>query len=202
MSSDAHIDSTSGGVILNDVAPERYEVLRHPRRVRLLEILEDRPSLSVEALTSALAERERSDVTGGRSRREIRVTLVHNHLPRLAEFGIVEWDDDRVELVADSPVCPDELSRLLEESNGDAAHLEQLVDPVRLAVLEEVTESDRPLSLEQLASALAGRGSLSQTDPERAEIALHHSHLPALEEIGALEYDHESGLVSRPDDAV
>lgn len=206
MSSDAHRGGATGHNPLDDVPTEQYEVLRDPRRVRLLEILEERSEAgstpSPTELAAALLEHERGDGDGSEEtlRQELRVSLLHNHLPRLADHGIVEWDRDRnvVELRDETPVPPASLSTLLEAAEDERALLERVTHPLRLRLVDDLVESNRPLSVEQLASAVVSRN--GTVGMERAKIALHHSHVPALEEAGVLEYDADSGLVSIAED--
>ncbi|RQG91391.1 ArsR family transcriptional regulator [Natrarchaeobius halalkaliphilus] len=193
MSSDVTPGSSAGRSLLNDVPVDHYEILRHPRRVRLLEIIEDRPRVTLEELTTTLIERGGTDVPVGTARREVHLSLVHNHLPRLVDAGIVEWDDERgVALVENPPVCPERLSRVLK---NDTQRLECLTDPVRLRLLDVLNGHAGSLSLEALASTLAANGIIERSDADTVTAALHHSHLPALDDAGLLEYDPESGLV-------
>ncbi|WP_320443101.1 DUF7344 domain-containing protein [Halosolutus halophilus] len=67
----------------------------------------------------------------------------------------------------------------------------------RLPLCSIFADSDRPLSLDQLAAELADHDVAA--DADRARIELHHSHLPALEDVGLLEYDADSRLVSGTD---
>ncbi|AEH36546.1 DUF7344 domain-containing protein [Halopiger xanaduensis] len=210
MSSDAHLGDTSERDPLYDVPPEQYEACSHPRRVYLLEILtsdtdgergDDRHSLF--DLTTELIEREEPDVPNGQARHEVRLSLLHNHLPRLADCGVIEWDAETgVELVAEPQLCPAALASLLEETPDDETDtpaddelLQRVVDPSRLRVARLVHESDGSLSLDRLATALAARDSLAPAETETAKIELHHAHLPALDAVGVLEYDPDAGLV-------
>lgn len=195
MGSDAHIGGSSEQGPLDDVPAEQYEILRHPRRVRLLEVLFTQSRLSVRELTTELIEREAPDAPIGQARHDIRVTLVHNHLPRLADYGLIEWDDDSVELVDEPLLCPTTLSTLLETAVDEKQLLERVVDPARLGLLKVVADHDRPQSLEQLASTLAAREPALPSDTRQVKIALHHSHLPALDEVDVLAYDHRSQLI-------
>ncbi|PCR90048.1 DUF7344 domain-containing protein [Natrinema ejinorense] len=198
MSSDARLggDGTIGS--LENVPAECYDILRHPVRLRLLEVLgcrQTRPSLS--ELATELAERPTG--TPASTRHEVRVSLVHNHLPRLEEFDIVDWDDDGIGLVDDPPVRPADLSVLLEfcERENATTLLETLVDPVRMRLLSVLDGRDPPLSVDALAAQLSGPDSEPFDRPERAKIALSHSHLPAIADIGVISYDHDSRLITQ-----
>ncbi|SER71561.1 DUF7344 domain-containing protein [Natrinema salaciae] len=204
MSSDAHLGGDSTTDPLANVPTECYEILRHPRRLRLLEVLGcQRTRLSLSDLTTELADGS-TDVSNGQARHEIRISLVHNHLPRLEDYDIVDWNDDGVALVDEPPVHPADLSVLLDLCDDENAEtlLQTLVDPVRMRLLSALETSDQPLSLEQLAARLSAHDGGPFADAERAQIALHHSHLPAMAEIGVVGYDPESKLVTRYDQVV
>ncbi|AFZ73842.1 DUF7344 domain-containing protein [Natronobacterium gregoryi] len=201
MSSDAHLGGTTDRHLLDDVPAEQYGVFQHPRRVRLLAALEDLSAPSLSELTAAVLEREagEGDVPATR-RREVRTALVHNHVPRLDDHGIVEWDRDRdvVELRERALLQSAALADLLEGVDDERAVLDRVLDPLRLRLIDELAESSRPLSLEQLASKLAAYDGVPEAD--RAKVGLHHSHLPTLEDAGVLDYDRRAGLASLTED--
>ncbi|TYL40087.1 hypothetical protein CV102_00455 [Natronococcus pandeyae] len=200
MSSDVQIggDGTRGS--LSEIPAEWYETLRHPRRIRLLEVLRSGESpFTLTELTGAVARQEADDEADGQLYHEVRISLVHNHLPRLAEYGILEWDDETVVLEDDTPLPLRDLSRLLERCDAQDRLLEVLVHPVRTQLYSILRERERPVSVDRLASELATREAGSLSDPEEARISLHHSHLPAMDDVGALEFDRESGTVRRSD---
>ncbi|WP_436347270.1 DUF7344 domain-containing protein [Natronorubrum sp. FCH18a] len=200
MSSEASFGGDSKRDPLADVPTECYDVLRHPRRLRVLEVLGTyRTRLSLQKLTTEIVERESLDVPTGQARHDVRVSLVHNHLPRLAEYDILEWDAETgAELVDEPPVHPADLAGLLALCEGDRGEdlLEAIVHPVRMPVVSILSEHKRPLSVEQLASELVAHG-VDVADPDSAKISLYHVHLPMLADVGVLEFDHESGLVIR-----
>ncbi|SDC80973.1 transcriptional regulator [Natrinema hispanicum] len=205
MTSDAHIgDDITPGPLVN-VPAECYEILRHPRRLRVLEILGSRQTrLSLSDLTTALIDRMDSDIPTGQARHDVRISLVHNHLPRLEDAGIIDWADTGIALVDEPPVRPTDLSIFLEACEDENAEklLETLVDPVRMRILSVLEANDRPLSLEQLATQLSACTGGPFCDGDRAAIALHHSHLPAMADVGVISYDHDSKLITRYDDSV
>ncbi|OIB57721.1 DUF7344 domain-containing protein [Natrialba sp. SSL1] len=213
MSSDVHFGGTGEPDPLADVPPERYDVLRHPRSVRILSLLTDARDYThtLSELTTALVERSGADVSTGQRRHEIRIDLVHHHLPRLDAHGLVDWSpadgerdtdatDGTVTLIEEPPISPDILSLLVETGSGtEALLLDRLVHPVRLGLLEYIENADESLSVDDLATALATTLSVGPTDAYEATIELHHNHLPALAEIGAIDYDREAGQVSPAD---
>ncbi|MFA9415017.1 ArsR family transcriptional regulator [Natrinema sp. HArc-T2] len=205
MTSDAHIgDDTTPGPLVN-VPSECYELFRHPRRLRVIEILgRQHTRLPLAELTTALIDRMDADHLTGQARHDVRTSLVHNHLPRLEDAAIVDWTDTGVALVDEPPVRPADLSIFLEvceDENADEL-LQQLVDPVRMRILSVLEASDQPLSLEQLAARLSARAGGPFCDADRAAVALHHSHLPAMADVGVISYDHDSKLITRYDDSI
>ncbi|SEH16535.1 hypothetical protein SAMN04487967_2690 [Natronorubrum sediminis] len=205
MSSEASSGSDRKWTPLEDIPSEWYDILRNPRRLRLLEELRmHRTRVSLASLTTAIVERESPDVSNGEARYNVRLSLLHNHLPRLADYGIVEWDTESgVELVDDSPLYPADLSRLLEycrQENGEDL-LEAIVHPVRLEIVSLLTEHEQPATLEYIASTLAAHD-VGSTDPLQVKRMLHHVHLPTLEAVGLLEFDHDTGVVTQQDQHV
>lgn len=206
MSSDTHSSGDSEPASLEDIPAEWYDAFRHPRRVRLLAVLgSSRTRLSLTELTTAIVENEPLECPTHRARDDVRISLRHNHLPRLADYGIVEVDDeDGVELVDEPPVAPTTLTSLLEvcERENCEQLLNALVHPVRFRVCSMVADYDRPLDLERLASELAARDIDALSNPERAALVLSHTHLPMLADAGVLEFDHESGRVTDRERAI
>ena len=205
MSSDAHIGDNDTPGPLTDVPTECYEVLRSPRRLRVLEVLGRRGTrLPPAELTTALLDRMESDRPTGQARHEVRLSLVHNHLPRLEDAGIVDWTDAGVALVDVPPVHPADLSVFLDVCGGDHAEelLETLVDPVRMRILSVLEDGDSPLSLEQLATRLSADAGEPFCDADRAAVALHHTHLPAMADVGVISYDRASKSITRDDDSI
>lgn len=199
MSSEAYLGGDSERDPLENVPAECYDALRHPRRLRVLAVLgRRRTRVSLTELTTAIVDGEGRDVSDGKARHEVRVSLVHNHLPRLADYDLVAFDTDTgAELVDEPPVHPADLSALLSlcEHEDGREMLETLVDPVRMRVVSVLSEHEA-ISVDRLASKLAGRDGVPE-DPERTKLSLHHSHLPRLADAGLLAFDPEAGLVAR-----
>jgi len=201
MSSDAHLGGDTLPDPLSDVPTECYEILRHPRRLRILEVLGTRGArLSLPELTTELIDRTEPSRSNGRARHDVRISLVHNHLPRLVDYEIVDWDDDGVALVDESPVHP----------RGPLRPPRAMRDGPRRGAARDGRRprpdapAGRPRGRRPPALDRATRGSSQRTrwgpfpDPDRAAVALHHSHLPALSDVGVVDYDHESKLPRGP----
>lgn len=62
------------------------ELLANSRRRYVLQYLLNNEHGNAEKIASEIAPREEGDI------REIQISLVHNHLPRLADHGLLEYD--------------------------------------------------------------------------------------------------------------
>ncbi|UTF53676.1 DUF7344 domain-containing protein [Natronosalvus rutilus] len=75
-----------------------YRVLANPRQRRLLTTLAERGRDSVDGLVEAVTRREclpDDDAEDRRRvRRDVHVSLVHVHLPMVADHGLIEYDRD------------------------------------------------------------------------------------------------------------
>ncbi|MFP8888912.1 hypothetical protein ACLI4U_03980 [Natrialbaceae archaeon A-CW2] len=74
------------------------------RRRHLLYALQGKRCLTVETLLSDVYGTDRigdarSSADGEQRRREQRISLLHNHLPRLADEGIIEYDPRNQDIV-------------------------------------------------------------------------------------------------------
>ncbi|RQG86139.1 hypothetical protein EA462_16845 [Natrarchaeobius halalkaliphilus] len=76
-----------------------YDLLSNSRRRLVLYSLLDGDNATIDELTREIALTE-GRATDEDVMEEIEISLVHNHVPRLVDHGIVEYDgrDDRVEL--------------------------------------------------------------------------------------------------------
>lgn len=70
-----------------------YELLSDTRRHQLLSLLQQHGSMDVEEIAAGIAARERHTDDG--DTRQIAVSLVHNHLPLLEDYDVVQHDRDR-----------------------------------------------------------------------------------------------------------
>lgn len=84
-------------------------------------------------------------------------------------------------------------------ASSDSEYYRLLADDRRRAVLDALAERDGATTVSELARAVTER----QTDGESAEtaiVALHHVHLPMLDDFDCVDYDREARRVD-PDDA-
>lgn len=73
------------------------ELLASNRRRTLLRLLEQdgtRERYTLESLATAIAQTEREDELGAIPSRRVSAALHHNHLPKLDDAGIVDYDAD------------------------------------------------------------------------------------------------------------
>ena len=74
------------------------DLLRHPRRRAVVSILDETDPIPRQQLVARLtaANAEIGDGEDENDARAIDIALQHNHLPRLADAGVVEYDDGTV----------------------------------------------------------------------------------------------------------
>jgi len=75
-----------------------------------------------------------------------------------------------------------------------------LANADRRFVLAHLSQRETPPSLAPLAAALSARS--DDLTHEDAQIALHHAHLPKLENAGLVEYDDTVELTERADESL
>lgn len=220
------------------LAPERtttaLDVLAEPRRRYLLATLVDRedaspidlPSTvdptSLESLATEVAtgEHDCPIVTDEQCER-IHISLVHAHVPRLADVGVLHESDgeDATVALADHPILEAEWVRtLIADPTGEAFPadeatlnwtLEALRAPRARTVCAALAERRGAISVSDLAAAIVAREGDAETrlvDVTEAECAavaatLVHEHLPALSEAGLVEYDDAARRVAIATDA-
>ncbi len=73
---------------------DRYQILASQRRRIVLDIVADwQPPISLAELATAVVEREReADGSDKVTVDQVRISLHHNHLPKLSENGILDYD--------------------------------------------------------------------------------------------------------------
>ena len=74
-----------------------FDVLSNEHRRAVVEILDESGRLTRRELTTRLLARDVGpDDPDRSSRRRLRIALHHNHLPHLADAGVVTYDDETV----------------------------------------------------------------------------------------------------------
>lgn len=92
-----------------------YEALSHSRRIRVIQILQDADSsvTLLDLATEIVRLEQESDNSRMEAQvKEIRVSLYHQHIPKLADLGAVAYDPDekRVAIDESSPLQQVDLS--------------------------------------------------------------------------------------------
>lgn len=111
--------TTSG--LPNSLTPEAVsEILSHPRRRTVVEVLSvyDEP-IPLSNLAADVANRERTHQTPGSvlDRLErVQLQLYHQHLPKLADHGVIAFDTERRTVEAQSDL--DYLTSFLDHVSG------------------------------------------------------------------------------------
>lgn len=159
-----------------------------------------------------MADREDNDcVATEESVERVAVSLHHNHLPKLAEFGVVDYDSDEP-LVVRTPGSEsndgEATTGKLDSRSHQERYLAELsetdVHPLlaherRQMPLEVLSELTPPLGLEDHADKVAVRKSAGRATNDEQEasigIALNHAHLPEIDELALIEYHLEKARV-------
>ena len=179
-----------------DVVGELFSDRR--RRLAFAVVQERSGSISASALATEVAIREHDELREAvpdRIHRRVLVSLVHCHLPKLDEAGVVEYDVDEQRI--------DGTDRVTDPTPADTEFREVLTHERQRAVLSILDDesADSTYTLSELADSVAERErhvDAGQTDTEvraRIEGSLHHKHLPKLADAELLVYDAEDGTV-------
>lgn len=90
----------------------RFDILSNPHRRALIAILDETPTLTRHELTTRLVATI-TDTTSqptSEKRRQLRIALQHNHLPRLADACLIEYDTETVAATSTLPAVARSLS--------------------------------------------------------------------------------------------
>lgn len=202
-------------------------------------VRERRPDpVSLEAVVDALAgehggresgdeARARDDGTSAiATRTNLRVELVHVHLPRLVESELVEFDATRGEVTAMAhPAYHDAGVRaILDAADGTEAFdaddvsrghpddsaesiddlIAALANGRRRTVLSHLIRRCEPVDVESLARAVAAREADASDESldealDAVRTSLVHVHLPRLRDAGLIGYDDSGAVYCRGD---
>ena len=73
---------------------ERHQLLGSERRRTTLEVLSRRLTpIGLDELAAAVAERE-TDASSEQHTERIRISLHHKHLPKMADMGVIDYDEE------------------------------------------------------------------------------------------------------------
>ncbi|SIS06251.1 DUF7344 domain-containing protein [Natronorubrum thiooxidans] len=209
-----------------------FDVLADPRRRYLLSILYERTGsdgtqpttqsdpLSISTLATDVAAREHGcPIVTDEQCQEAHIELVHHHIPRLRDVGLVTVDTDgdtRTISLTEHPILELEwVAYFLEQPTGgtaiDEAALECTLDALqparcRLACVLLARRRDG-LSVADLAAMIAAHEgdtelvSLSESDWQPIATALRHNYLPSLAAADLIDYDDSSETATIAPDA-
>lgn len=102
-----------------------YKLLSNARRIQLLSLLQQNGTMDLEDLAAEIAAREEGSVDEA-TQHQITVSLVHNHLPLLADHNVVQHDRERG-TVALLDVF-DEFEQYLDDQSTRESILQKLVN--------------------------------------------------------------------------
>ncbi|ELY43720.1 DUF7344 domain-containing protein [Natronorubrum sulfidifaciens] len=200
-----------------------FDVLADPRRRYLLSILFERMEpagsqsepLSVETLATEVAVRDHGcPIVTDEQCHAAHIELVHHHVPRLLDVGLVTERDDgdtRRIALAEHPILETEwVSDVLADPSGgaaiDDASLDRLLDalqPARCRLSCAILARQRgELAVADLAAMITAHEEecrlvdLEESDWRPVATALRHNYLPSLAAADLVEYDHSSETVS------
>jgi hypothetical protein len=153
--------------------------------------------VTVDELCHRLAAHD-DDGTAGSGLESIRIDLRHRCLPGLETVGWIERRPDGIRL--DDPSFTDSVpfsTPSLRDPDDPVWDVVSalLARPYRQHVLVAVAERDGNLTVEELAVELRGVIDGDRTLPT----SLHHTDLPKLDALGAIEYDRD-GRAAAPTD--
>lgn len=179
------------------VAGSTFDICADRTRWQLLRVLRSHAGwltegrLAAKLVAAIPGKDEQADGRG------LRVKLRHTHLPKLADRDLLAWNEGEgvVRRTETTAAVVDRFADAMEIV-ADTADLSarSLADERRREILALLGAEPGPLSRAQLARAIAtDDGRHSVTD---LSIALHHKHLPKLEDSGLVEYDPEAETVA------
>jgi DNA-binding transcriptional ArsR family regulator len=196
-------DDQVGSIGVNVCSAETIRALSSARRRLIVRTLMGRSGpLSVDDLASALVRGNEPESPP--TEHDAIVALHHVDLPvlRAARLVTVDEEGDVVELGSSPDLRRGPLTALLLRSTGQEmwAALDVLQrDPIRSAIVE-VVDSHGSLQFDELRRELVSTSLRTATttppDPSAFELALRHVHLPELDAVGLIEYDHVADTVS------
>lgn len=201
------VEGSTMSINLNDrrrgLDIRRSEVLADETCRRIIRILQECPgAVSVESLAEQLSDVAPDSGSGGTAPgtvESLQIHLHHVHLPKLAEGGFVDWNQEaRVVAATDHPAYDARLSEEPVSIEGWDSIAPLLADDSRREALAIAESEDGPITREELARELASReadGQPAETLVEDAHLRLHHHYLPMFEEVGLVEYDQEDATV-------
>jgi len=211
------------------------DVLAAPRRRYLLATLLEHSTasetdslsasegMSIEALATAVATMEHgASSVGDEQSGRVRLTLVHAHVPRLVDAGVVtthiDSDAMTVALTDHSLLEAEWVRSILADPTGETfpadeatlnRTLEALRSPRRRAVCTALLKRRGAVPVSDLAATVIAREAdngarpvdITESARTAVETSLVHEHLPALSAAGLVEYETAASTVALALDA-
>lgn len=183
-------ESRRQGTGTRSIAPLSDETRRH-----ILRVLHENAGVTpIECLAERLiADSEDLDTTDTES---LQVRLHHVHLPKLADYGFINWDKQEQTVSTPNRSVHETAGfheRTMNDSEGTAR---EFTDDRLHAVLAIIEYEQESISREALARRLAQQefdGQATESQIENIGVELHHKHLPKLAETGLIEYNADDG---------
>lgn len=182
---------------------------RAARRQRILEHLERQPGRTSEHELAAriAAGRHGTDAEPGpdpdvseEDVRDLHVVLRHVDLPKADAAGLVSWDEatGTVEPAEVTDISETEARQLFVDGWDDADALSR--NERRRTALALLRDAEGAVSVSDLAAEVAAHETDDEVAPAASDVdelgvALHHRHLPKLEDASLVEYDQAAGTV-------
>lgn len=179
------------------VAGSTFDICADRTRWQLLRVLRSHAGWLTEGRLAAKLVAANPGTDGEADGRGLRVKLRHAHLPKLSDRDLLAWNEGEgvVRRTETTAAVVDRFADVMELV-ADTADLSAslLADERRREVLALLGAEPGPLTRTQVAQAIAtGADRQSAGD---VSIALHHNHLPKLEDAGLVEYDSEAETVA------
>lgn len=142
-------------------------------------------------VAAAVSGEDLVEVTRG-DREAFHVQLVHSHLPKLDDVGLVDWDrDEDVVSATDHPALDD--GRFQDLLDGDADDWDAVlraIQPERRRIALAVLDDADGVGRRELARRVVARetgvapADVTEGRLEDALVTFHHRHVPALQRAG------------------
>lgn len=186
-----------------------FSSLSDSRRRCILLLLQDRTSaIGLQELATNLVAEEQDkplvEVTPADVER-ISADLVHTHLPKLDDAGLITWDRaTKTVATTNHPALPDPKFRRIIDTAVDGWDdvLANLSSKRRRVILSILKDHDGAMARAELATAVIARDDdAAVADQPTASTEdllgkLHHVHLPKLQQADLVSYDGDTGTVS------
>jgi len=151
--------------------------------------IEDLATMVVASLTGTPLV----DVTRA-ERDRLHQRLHHNHLPRLAEAGLILWHDDAGTVTAsDHPALRDRrVAALLAVDVEGWDSVIRALQPTSRRIALSVIQTEDSIDRETLTNRVVSHENEYASTTDAMATALSHQHLPVLQEAGLILYDGET----------